>query len=86
MEACNKANCVGLAGHRSVGGFRASLYNALELESVATLVQVMQDFEKGIYVIETAEDHISRVWKESKIEWDAQTRHDYHLWKEVGTF
>jgi phosphoserine aminotransferase len=46
LEACNKANCVGLAGHRSVGGFRASLYNALELDSVATLVQVMQDFEK----------------------------------------
>ncbi|MBL0110291.1 MAG: hypothetical protein IPP42_05245 [Saprospiraceae bacterium] len=30
--------------------------------------EVMQDFEKGIYVIETAEEHISRVWKESKIE------------------
>lgn len=37
---------VGLKGHRSVGGFRASTYNALPLESVKALVQAMQDFEK----------------------------------------
>ena len=37
---------VGVKGHRSVGGFRASTYNALPLESVEALVQVMQDFEK----------------------------------------
>jgi phosphoserine aminotransferase len=37
---------VGVKGHRSVGGFRASLYNALPLESVEALVKVMQDFEK----------------------------------------
>ena len=36
----------GLVGHRSVGGFRASMYNALELESVQALVQVMQTFGK----------------------------------------
>ncbi len=36
----------GLKGHRSVGGFRASTYNALERESVEALVQAMQDFEK----------------------------------------
>lgn len=35
---------MGLAGHRSVGGFRASLYNALDLESVEVLVDVMQSF------------------------------------------
>ncbi|HPE44023.1 MAG TPA: 3-phosphoserine/phosphohydroxythreonine transaminase, partial [Bacteroidales bacterium] len=35
-------------GHRDVGGFRASLYNALPLESVEALVKVMQDFEKTI--------------------------------------
>ncbi len=35
---------VGLKGHRSVGGFRASLYNALPHESVEALVQLMKDF------------------------------------------
>jgi phosphoserine aminotransferase len=35
----------GIKGHRSVGGFRASLYNALPLQSVQALVQAMQDFE-----------------------------------------
>jgi phosphoserine aminotransferase len=46
LELCKAAGCVGLAGHRSVGGFRASLYNALEQESVDVLVGVMQEFEK----------------------------------------
>ena len=36
----------GIKGHRSVGGFRASMYNALELESVQVLVDVMKAFEK----------------------------------------
>lgn len=36
---------VGLKGHRSVGGFRASLYNAMPLESVQALVDTMQEFE-----------------------------------------
>jgi len=36
---------VGIKGHRSVGGFRASTYNALPKESVEALVQAMQDFE-----------------------------------------
>lgn len=36
---------VGIKGHRSVGGFRASLYNALPLESVQALVDCMQEFE-----------------------------------------
>lgn len=44
LEACEAAGCVGLKGHRSVGGFRASMYNAMELESVQTLVDVMRDF------------------------------------------
>ena len=35
----------GLAGHRSVGGYRASIYNAMPLESVEILVQVMQQLE-----------------------------------------
>jgi phosphoserine aminotransferase len=36
---------VGIKGHRSVGGFRASLYNAMPVESVKALVQTMKDFE-----------------------------------------
>lgn len=38
---------VGLAGHRSVGGFRASLYNALPIQSVQVLVDTMQEFEEN---------------------------------------
>lgn len=45
LEECKSAGCVGLEGHRSVGGFRASLYNALELNSVKILVDVMKHFE-----------------------------------------
>jgi phosphoserine aminotransferase len=37
-------NLVGLKGHRSVGGYRASMYNALPLESVQVLVDVMKHF------------------------------------------
>jgi phosphoserine aminotransferase len=37
---------LGLEGHRSVGGFRASLYNAMPIESVQALVDVMQEFEQ----------------------------------------
>lgn len=37
---------IGIKGHRSVGGFRASTYNALPLESVKALVDTMQEFEK----------------------------------------
>jgi phosphoserine aminotransferase len=39
-----EAGIVGLLGHRSVGGYRASLYNALPLSSVKVLVDVMKDF------------------------------------------
>ncbi|MCK6650168.1 MAG: 3-phosphoserine/phosphohydroxythreonine transaminase [Bacteroidia bacterium] len=40
-----EADLSGLRGHRDVGGYRASLYNALPLESVKALVEVMQAFE-----------------------------------------
>jgi phosphoserine aminotransferase len=40
------AGISGIRGHRDVGGYRASLYNALPLESVQVLVDVMKDFEK----------------------------------------
>ena len=39
-------NIIGIKGHRSVGGFRASLYNAMPLESVHYLVSLMQQFEQ----------------------------------------
>ena len=40
------ANISGIRGHRDVGGYRASLYNALPLESVQVLVDAMKEFEK----------------------------------------
>lgn len=44
-EMCKEASLSGLKGHRDVGGYRASLYNALPLESVQALVNVMKEFE-----------------------------------------
>ena len=43
-----EAGASGLAGHRSVGGYRASMYNALPLESVQVLVDVMKNLENNI--------------------------------------
>ena len=45
-SAWNAANINGLKGHRSVGGYRASMYNALPLSSVEVLVDVMREFER----------------------------------------
>ena len=42
----HEANINGLSGHRSVGGYRASMYNALPLYSVQALVDVMQELER----------------------------------------
>ncbi|HNX65458.1 MAG TPA: 3-phosphoserine/phosphohydroxythreonine transaminase [Bacteroidales bacterium] len=39
---------IGIEGHRSVGGFRASIYNAMPIESVEALVKTMKDFEKTV--------------------------------------
>lgn len=44
--AWKAANISGIKGHRSAGGYRASMYNALPLESVQALVDVMKEFEK----------------------------------------
>ena len=46
VDFCSARGIVGIKGHRSVGGFRASLYNALPVESVKVLVEAMNDFEK----------------------------------------
>ncbi|MFA7444479.1 MAG: 3-phosphoserine/phosphohydroxythreonine transaminase [Flavobacteriaceae bacterium] len=45
---CKKAGISGINGHRSVGGYRASIYNALPLESVEVLLEVMQELEKTV--------------------------------------
>jgi phosphoserine aminotransferase len=45
LNFAKERGMVGIKGHRSVGGFRASCYNALPLESVQALVQCMQEFE-----------------------------------------
>lgn len=45
IEAATAAHCMGVKGHRSVGGFRASIYNAMTLESVEVLCGVISDFD-----------------------------------------
>ncbi len=44
LAACKKENMIGVKGHRSVGGFRVSMYNALQLESVKAITDLMKDF------------------------------------------
>ena len=45
LKATKAAGMVQLKGHRSVGGMRASIYNAMPIEGVARLIEVMRDFE-----------------------------------------
>lgn len=47
VDFATEKGMIGIKGHRSVGGFRASLYNALPQESVEALIAVMQEFEKN---------------------------------------
>ena len=44
LEVCKKEGMYGVKGHRTVGGFRVSLYNALPLSSVQAFVQLLEDF------------------------------------------
>ncbi|WP_184543283.1 3-phosphoserine/phosphohydroxythreonine transaminase [Mucilaginibacter sp. FT3.2] len=44
LKLCDERGIVGIKGHRSVGGFRASIYNALPITSVYALIDVMQEF------------------------------------------
>ncbi len=46
MDKCKAAGMYGVKGHRSVGGFRISLYNALPLSSVEDIVALIEDFAK----------------------------------------
>jgi phosphoserine aminotransferase len=44
LSLTKEKNIVGIEGHRLVGGFRASLYNALPISSVTVLVDTMKEF------------------------------------------
>ncbi len=46
LEKSYNANLLALKGHKSVGGMRASIYNAMPLEGVKALIEFMSDFEK----------------------------------------
>ena len=46
LSFAKEKGIIGIKGHRLVGGFRASLYNALPLSSVEVLVNIMQEFQK----------------------------------------
>ena len=47
LELCKKEGMVGVKGHRSVGGFRISMYNALTIESVKAITELMKHFAKN---------------------------------------
>lgn len=47
LEICKKEGMVGVKGHRTVGGFRISMYNALDLNSVVAVTDLMKQFEKS---------------------------------------
>jgi len=46
LDECKKEGLYGIKGHRSVGGFRVSMYNALPLESVVVVTDLMKDFAR----------------------------------------
>jgi len=46
LKLCEEKGIVGVKGHRSAGGFRASIYNALPITSVHVLIDAMQEFEE----------------------------------------
>ncbi len=48
LQTLEEAGCIGLKGHRSMGGFRASMYNAMDIAGVQVLVDVMQEFERKL--------------------------------------
>jgi phosphoserine aminotransferase len=44
LDLCKQEGMIGIKGHRSVGGFRISMYNALPIESVMALTDLMKRF------------------------------------------
>lgn len=47
LELCRREGIVGVKGHRSMGGLRASLYNAMPVSHVRHLIELMRHFERG---------------------------------------
>lgn len=47
LDLAKQKGLIGLKGHRSVGGFRASIYNALPIESVNVLIETMKEFAQA---------------------------------------
>ena len=45
LSFCKKRGLLSLKGHRSIGGFRASIYNAMPEKGVETLIQAMKEYE-----------------------------------------
>lgn len=48
LDLCSKRGIIGIKGHRTVGGFRASIYNAMPIEGVKALIEVIKEFDKKI--------------------------------------
>jgi len=46
LDLCKQEGMVGVKGHRSVGGFRVSMYNALQYESVVAITELMKEFAR----------------------------------------
>ncbi|HET6824138.1 MAG TPA: 3-phosphoserine/phosphohydroxythreonine transaminase, partial [Anaerolineales bacterium] len=46
VKEAKKNDLIGLKGHRSVGGIRASIYNAMTVEGTEALVQFMKEFQR----------------------------------------
>src|SRR5687767_9634334 len=44
LDLCKNEGMIGVKGHRTVGGFRVSMYNALPIESVVAITSLMKDF------------------------------------------
>ncbi|MNL66569.1 Phosphoserine aminotransferase [compost metagenome] len=46
LALAKERELIGIKGHRSVGGFRASIYNALSITSINAMVDAMKEFEE----------------------------------------
>jgi phosphoserine aminotransferase len=47
LKNCKESNLVGLSGHRSVGGIRASIYNAMSVDGVDALIKLLNEFREN---------------------------------------
>jgi phosphoserine aminotransferase len=59
LKKCESENMIGVKGHRNVGGFRVSLYNALPFSSVQAITDLMKDFAKQLgldYILEESRE------------------------------